>query len=70
MPTQVQIMDEAVCIWLHGNAFGKGINPSVQSLQWENSKVDNQPKRGKIEFKLALFWLKIVSHPAYNGGIE
>ena len=26
--TQVQILDKAVCISLHANALGKGMNPS------------------------------------------
>ena len=30
--TQVQIIDEAVCISLCANAFGKGMNPFILSL--------------------------------------
>ena len=29
LATRVQFLDEAVCISLHTNTFGKGMNPSV-----------------------------------------
>ena len=29
LPTQVHILDEAVCLLLHTNALGKGMNPSL-----------------------------------------
>ena len=37
---QVQALDEAVCILLHNNAFGKGINPSV--LHLTQKRVNSQ----------------------------
>ena len=39
--TQVQTLDEVVCVSLHMNTLGKGINPSVPSHeQWVNSRAD------------------------------
>ena len=37
----VQILDKAVCVSLHANALGKGINPFLFLSQlWVNSRTD------------------------------
>ena len=74
----VQILDYAVCVSLHANAFQKGMNPSVLlpimrklcrlsflAFQWKPIL-----EKEKVEFKSALLSSKNpVSNPARSGGV-
>ena len=41
--THVQTLQEAICISLGANVFGKGINPSALPQLWVNSRADWLP---------------------------
>ena len=76
----IHMKKEAVCISLHTNALGKGMDPSVLSQLWVNSGADwvflalvrqRVNKKENTEFTPVLLRLNIDlwSHPARDVGI-